>query len=48
MPVAAMAESLRVQLPERRVLSSSETESFESALIEQLAEALGRSGFSVV
>jgi len=48
MPVASMAESLRVQLPERRVLSSSETESFESALIEQLAEALGRSGFSVV
>lgn len=48
MPVASMAESLRVQLPERRVLSSSETESFESALIEQLAEALGRSGSSVV
>src|SRR3546814_15840653 len=48
MPVAAMAESLRVQLPEHRVLSSSETESFESALIEQLAEALGRSGSSVV
>ncbi|WP_374417921.1 amino acid ABC transporter substrate-binding protein [Stutzerimonas kunmingensis] len=48
MPVASMAESLRVQLPERRVLSSSETESFESALIEQLAEALGRSGSSLV
>ncbi len=47
MPVASMAESLRVQLPEHRVLSSSETESFESALIEQLAKALGRSGAGV-
>jgi polar amino acid transport system substrate-binding protein len=47
MPVASMAESLRVQLPEHRVLSSSETESFESALIEQLAKALGRSGAAV-
>jgi len=46
-PVASMAESLRVQLPEHRVLSSSETESFESALIEQLAKALGRSGAAV-
>lgn len=42
MPVASFAAPLQVHLPEHRVLSSSEKESFEPALIEQLAETLGR------
>ncbi|EWC42562.1 transporter substrate-binding domain-containing protein [Pseudomonas stutzeri] len=42
MPAALLAEPMRVQLPEHRVLSSSETESLEPALAEQLAGALGR------
>lgn len=42
-PAALLAEPLRVQLPQHRVLSSSETGSFEQALVERLAEGLGRS-----
>lgn len=46
-PTALFAEPLRVQLPEHRTLASSETESFEPALIQRLAEALGRSALVV-
>lgn len=46
MPAALYAEPLHVQLPAHRVLSSSETESFEAALIEQLADSLGRPALS--
>jgi len=42
-PAVGLAESLRMELPEHRVLSSSETESFEAALAEQLGVELGRS-----
>jgi len=41
-PAVGLAESLRMELPEHRVLSSSETESFEAALAEQLGVELGR------
>ncbi|PNF80240.1 transporter substrate-binding domain-containing protein [Stutzerimonas stutzeri] len=41
-PAALLAEPLSVQLPQHRVLSSSETESLEQALVERLAEGLGR------
>ena len=42
-PAVGLAESLQMELPEHRVLSSSETESFEAALAEQLGVELGRS-----
>ena len=38
----AAAQPLQATLPEHRVLSSTETASFESALLESLAEALGQ------
>ncbi|OCX94082.1 MAG: amino acid ABC transporter substrate-binding protein [Pseudomonas sp. CO183] len=41
-PTALLAEPLRVQLPQYRTLSSSETESLEPALLERVAEGLGR------
>lgn len=41
-PAASLAEPLPIALPEHRVLSSSETESFESALAEQIGAELGR------
>jgi len=41
-PTALLAEPLRVQLPQYRTLSSSETESFELALLERVAGGLGR------
>ncbi|MGE4408241.1 amino acid ABC transporter substrate-binding protein [Pseudomonas sp.] len=42
-PLPALAEQLRTALPDGyRVLSSSATESFEPALVEALAKALGR------
>jgi len=41
-PAVGLAESLRMELPEHRVLSSSDTESFEAALAEQLGIELGR------
>jgi polar amino acid transport system substrate-binding protein len=47
-PAALLAEPLSVQLPQHRVLSSSEAESFEQALVERLAEGLGRSATAAV
>jgi len=41
-PAVGLAESLRMELPEHRVLSSSVTESFEEALAEQLGVELER------
>ena len=41
-PGLACAEPLRAALPEHRVLSSSESESFEPALLQALAESLGQ------
>lgn len=41
-PGLAAAEPLRAALPEHRLLSSSETDSFEPALLDALGEALGQ------
>ncbi|MBA1264479.1 transporter substrate-binding domain-containing protein [Stutzerimonas stutzeri] len=41
-PVLASAQPLQATLPEYRILSSTETDSFESALLEVLGEALGQ------
>lgn len=41
-PGLACAEPLRAALPEHRVLSSSENEGFEPALLQMIAESLGQ------